>query len=85
MLLQLRDYIRQQKVVSDQQIAREFRLDLLALQPMLDVWLRKGVISTCEDKAACKTSCFKCASRQSPIYYRYQSSFCRVALARDVT
>lgn len=72
MLLQLRDYIRQQQVVSNQQIAREFHVDPLALQPMLDVWLRKGVISACEDKAACKTSCFKCATRQPPMYYRYQ-------------
>lgn len=60
MLLQIRDYIRKAKVVSNQQLAREFQIDIQALQPMLQLWLAKGVIQRCEDKGNCKSSCFKC-------------------------
>lgn len=70
MLLQVRDFIRQQGVVSNQQIAREFRMDVHALQPMLDVWLRKGMIIECQQKTKCQSTCFKCRI-QPPAYYQY--------------
>jgi hypothetical protein len=70
MLLQIRDYLRREKVASNQQIAREFHLDLQALQPMLDLWLRKGVIANCQEKSGCQKSCFKCKS-EPPVYYRF--------------
>lgn len=73
MLLQLRDFIRQHKIASNQQIAREFHIDILTLQPMLEIWLRKGVIESCEEKSSsCKSRCFKCRSSQPPVYYRYR-------------
>ncbi|RUR16682.1 MULTISPECIES: FeoC-like transcriptional regulator [Legionella] len=68
MLLQIRDYIRREGVVSTQQLTREFRLDLPALQPMLDIWLNKGAIKKCQEKGACQSSCFKC--RTPPEYYQ---------------
>lgn len=67
MLLQIRDYIIHQGVASTQQLTREFHLDLSALQPMLDVWVKKGVIKKCQEKTACKSSCYKCPA--SPVYY----------------
>ncbi len=70
MLLQIRDYICREGVVSSQQLAREFRLDLPALQPMLDLWIGKGVIRKCQEKANCQSTCFKCRS-DSPEYYQY--------------
>ena len=70
MLLQIRDYLRQEKIASNQQIAREFHLDLTALQPMLDVWLSKGVVALCQEKSACQSRCFKCQT-QPPVYYQY--------------
>lgn len=60
MLLQIRDYICCQGVVSTQQLTREFRLELPALQPMLDLWVSKGVINKCQEKANCQSACFKC-------------------------
>lgn len=69
MLLQIRDFIRQHKVVSSQQVSREFCIDSQALQPMLDIWLNRGVIARCDDKASCQSRCFKC--KQPPVYYRY--------------
>lgn len=72
MLLQIRDYICREGVVSAQQLTREFRIDLSALQPMLDRWIDKGVISKCQEKANCKSACFKCRT-QAPEYYQYVS------------
>lgn len=68
MLLQIREYLRQQKVASNQQIAREFDLDLEALQPMLEIWCAKGAMALCQENSACKTRCFKCP--KPPLYYR---------------
>lgn len=62
MLLQVCKYIRQEGVVSSQQIAREFKIDLFALQPLLDICVKKGMISKAVDALNCKSSCFKCKS-----------------------
>ena len=70
MLLQIRDYIQQKQVVSTQQLAREFRLDEQALQPMLKVWISKGVIRPCEEKSTCQSSCFRCTIK-TPVFYQY--------------
>lgn len=70
MLLQIRDYIRREGIVSTQQLIREFHLDLQALQPMLHLWIGKGVIRKCQEKAACKSTCFKCRTHE-PEYYQY--------------
>ncbi|MGL5741179.1 MAG: FeoC-like transcriptional regulator [Legionella sp.] len=70
MLLQLRDYICREGVVSTQQLTREFRLDLQALQPMLDLWMNKGVIRKCQEQKNCQSTCFKCRTH-SPEYYQY--------------
>ena len=71
MLLLIRNYIRRERVVSTQQLSREFQLDLAALQPMLDIWITKGIISKCAQSASCKSSCFKCQT--PPEYYQYLS------------
>lgn len=68
MLLQIRDYLSQEKVASNQQIAREFGLELDALQPMLDIWQSKGLIMPCQEKSNCKSPCQNC--RTPPVYYR---------------
>jgi hypothetical protein len=70
MLLQIRDYLRREKVASNQQLAREFKIELSALDPMLTIWLNKGIIIRCQEKPACQSSCFKCKA-QPPIYYTY--------------
>lgn len=70
MLLQILDFIRVQKIASDQQLAREFRMELPALQPMLDICLKKGRIELCTQNASCKTACFKCPGNK-PVYYQH--------------
>ncbi|MBA2709104.1 MAG: hypothetical protein H0U57_00715 [Tatlockia sp.] len=71
MLLQIRDFLRRERVASNQQIAREFNLDPAALQPMLDFWLQKGLITPCQQKSACQSSCFKCHSLPT-VYYQIE-------------
>tara|TARA_B100000949_G_C13974626_1_gene322560 strand:- start:307 stop:534 length:228 start_codon:yes stop_codon:yes gene_type:complete len=69
MLLQICEYIRREGVVSNQQIARAFHLDISSLQPMLDRWLEKGVIEKCPQPSGCKSRCFRC--QQPPEYYAF--------------
>lgn len=69
MLLQIHEYIRRERVVSNQQLARAFRLDMSSLQPMLDRWLAKGVIEKCTQPGGCQSRCFKC--QQPPEYYTF--------------
>jgi len=68
MLLQIRDYIKRERVVSTQQLTREFRLDLSALQPMLEIWVCKGVIRQCQEKTKCQSTCFKCRTQALEYY-----------------
>jgi len=70
MLLEIRDYLRREQIASNQQIAREFGLDLQALQPMLELWLRKGVIESLQPQAACRSRCLRCNS-QPLVYYQF--------------
>lgn len=66
MLLQIRDFIHREQVVSIQQLSREFHVEEQALQPMLDIWIRRGVIRECQEKISCQTKCFRC---NTPKFY----------------
>jgi hypothetical protein len=68
MLLQLRDFIYREKIVSTQQLMREFKVDLQALLPMLQCWVNKGIIRQCVQKTACQSACFRC-KKEPPLYY----------------
>jgi hypothetical protein len=74
MLLQIRDFIHRQQVVSVQQISREFHIDEQALQPMLDLWVNKGVIASIEKNTSCKTKCYKCGPKAAPKFYQIVTS-----------
>lgn len=69
MLLQIREYMRQEKIATNQQIARAMQIDIQALQPMLDLWVCRGVLQK-QSPDACKTACFKCPQK-TPVYYIY--------------
>jgi hypothetical protein len=68
MLLQLRDFIQREQLVSTQQLVREFHVDEQALQPMLDVWVSKGVIEPCQDDG-CNSSCARGCKKNKLSYY----------------
>jgi hypothetical protein len=60
MLLQLRDYIKLKKLVSIEQISRDFKVDSSALRPMLSIWINKGFIVRQVDDSKCKVRCGSC-------------------------
>ena len=68
MLLQIRDYIAREGMVSTQQLSRHFKLEYSALQPMLTLWENKGVIRKCRDARDCSSSCFKCHTKSVEYY-----------------
>ena len=70
MLLQIRDFIHREQTVSTQQLAREFHLDEQALQPMLDLWVKKDVIRAHQETKACQGGCFRC-NTTAPMYYHF--------------
>lgn len=72
MLLQLRDYIQRERVVSVQQLMREFHMDESALLPMLSLWVKKGVIEQHKDKEGCKSACSQCKS-STVVFYQFQN------------
>ena len=72
MLLQLRDYIKQSRLVSMQQLSRAFQSEEQALQPMLDIWMTKGCIRTVQDKSPCKKRCASSSCKINiPIYFQW--------------
>ena len=68
MLLKIRDFIQREHVASTQQLSREFNIDQTALQPMLDIWVSKGVIRQCQEKAGCQSACSRCKTN-APVFY----------------
>ena len=60
LLLQLRDFIKTATYASSTQLARELGLDPSALQPMLDFWVKKGVIQPLQEKTTCEKRCIQC-------------------------
>ncbi len=75
MLLLIRDYISRQSVVSLQQLSREFHMDEAAIQPMLDIWVKKGVIQSVEKDGDCKTKCSKCGPKPNAKFYQCKREF----------
>lgn len=68
MLLQVLQYIKKQSLVSNQQIAREFSIALSALEPLLELGTRKGLIQTLL-APSCKKTCGGCKP-SNLIYYQ---------------
>lgn len=68
MLLQICDFVRREGVVNTQQLTREFRLDLSALHPMLELLVRRGLIQRCQDQTSCQSTCFKCQNQLIEYY-----------------
>ena len=75
MLLKLREYIRREGLVSTDQLSRFFHIDEQALEPMLEIWVAKGVLVKHEDKpkTACGSGCNRCQSN-SRRYYQFKQS-----------
>ncbi len=68
MLLQLSDFIKRENIVSVQQLMREFHVDELALQPMLDLLVRKGLICEYLENDSCGQRCVRCKNDALKFY-----------------
>lgn len=68
MLYQLRSYIKKYRSVSITQISREFMLDVQALKPMLEIWVKRGEINIYNHPLACKSTCGTC-NVSDVVYY----------------
>lgn len=68
MLLQLHKFIQQERVVSLQQLAREFQIDELALMPMLHYLVQKGMVYSSERKKHCQSLCQQCSPAKVVFY-----------------
>ncbi len=68
MLLQIHNYIHREGVVSTQQLSREFQVEFTALEPMLEILVRKGTIEKCQKQANCQSTCFKCRTQGIEYY-----------------
>lgn len=69
MLYLMRSYIKKNQSVSITQISREFKMDLQAIKPILDIWVKKGVISIYNHPLACKSGCGSCKQIEDKLYY----------------
>lgn len=71
MLVAIREFIKRYRVVSTEQLTREFRLAQDALMPMLTIWVNKGLIR----KLSAETNCGACRSclpkRTTSEYYEW--------------
>lgn len=70
MLLQLRDYIKKQKLVSIAQMTREFNIDTQALKPMMEILIKKGIVRKEQKIASCTDLCSSCKMGDA-IYYSW--------------
>ena len=70
MLLQICAYIRREKVASNQQLGRIFRIDLDALQAILDLCLKKGMLTQYHRATAggCSKTCVRCHDAPTMYY-----------------
>lgn len=68
MLLKLKNFIIQEKLVSLSQIARKFSTDEAALKPILDIWIQKGKIRIINEALACEKKCFGCHQKPNIFY-----------------
>lgn len=70
MLSVIRNFIQMHRVVSVEQLSREFCIAIEALGPMLEIWVNKGYIRKRNQKENCGTDCRSCYV-QRVVYYEW--------------
>ena len=68
MLLQIREFMAREQTASITQLARYFQIDEQALQPMLDIWIRKKIIIISGQSKNCHNPCYKCPTNAQRRY-----------------
>lgn len=68
MILELREYLRQQHRVSLKDLVTHFGMDADALRGMLGKWISKGKLRKLSLEANCGGSCCKCDPALTELY-----------------
>ena len=69
MLLALRDYIAKEQCVSTELLARFFKIEATALEPMLKILIDRGVIGQEQSVKTCAAACQGCQPKNINQYY----------------
>ncbi len=59
-LIQVKQYLRERKVVPLQDVALHFKVDIETVRPLLEVWLKKGKIQKYAGAVGACKGCCKC-------------------------
>ncbi len=59
-LVELKKYLQERKLVPLQDIAFHFDMDIEAIRPMIDQWIRKGKVRKQDGNLGCAKGCCKC-------------------------
>ena len=59
-LVQIKEYIKDRKLVPLQDIVFHFKTEVNTVQPMLDIWVRKGKVKKHAGNLGCQNGCCKC-------------------------
>jgi hypothetical protein len=67
-LSEIRDFVRQRKQCTLQELVLHFDIDAEALRGMLAKWIRKGKIRQLPVSPACGSGCHKCDPALTELY-----------------
>ena len=67
-LSELRDYLREKKRITLNELVIHFDMDADALRGMLSKWISKGKVRPLPVNSACGTSCCKCDPMLTEFY-----------------
>lgn len=67
-LVTVKHYLRERKLNQLQDIALHFRTDVATVQPMLDIWIRKGKVKKHQGHQHCGMGCRGCDSKTVIVY-----------------
>jgi hypothetical protein len=73
MLLELRQFIRREGMVSIQQLTRAFRIEESALRPMLEFWVKKGDLLPYQKTQGCQSACGAKCMTSAVVFYVSQN------------
>ena len=58
--IEIKQYLRERKLATVNDIAVHFRMESAAVAPMLDIWIRKGKVHKHDSNLGCQKGCCKC-------------------------
>ncbi len=61
-LVELKKYLKERRFTPMQDLVNRFRTDAGTIEPMLDIWIRKGRLKRHRCEGACQKGCGGCSS-----------------------